>query len=49
LREEPYLLEYDDIVSAQVRAYNYNGWSEYSGKNTDGSRIQTEPAKMNTP
>ena len=49
MREEPYLLEYNDIVSAQVRAYNYNGWSEYSGKNLDGSRIQTEPAKMNTP
>jgi hypothetical protein len=49
LRASPYLLEYNDIVKAEVRAYNYNGWSDSSGVNTVGGLIQTEPVKMNQP
>lgn len=49
LRAEPYLLEQNDIVKVQVRAFNYNGWSDYSELNQDGGVIQTEPAQVGQP
>ena len=49
LREEPYLLQQNDVVKVQVRSYNYNGWSDYSDINQDGGVIQTEPAQVSQP
>lgn len=49
LRADPYLLELNEIVKAQVRSYNYNGWSSYSDINSIGGQIQTEPAQVTQP
>ena len=43
LRSEPYNLAFDTMIEAKVKAWNINGWGEYSDPNTSGALIQIEP------
>lgn len=40
-------LVYNSLVFVQVSAYNINGWSVASVRNTVGARVKVVPTRMN--
>lgn len=49
IRAEPYTLVQADIIKAQVKARNINGWGPLSNQNTVGALVQVEPHQMSAP
>jgi hypothetical protein len=39
LRANPFSLPFDRLIKAKVKAFNINGWSDYSDLNTAGAKI----------
>jgi hypothetical protein len=39
----------DSLIKVKIRAYNANGWGDYSELNTAGATIETAPTQMNAP
>lgn len=42
-------LSVDSLIRVKVRAYNANGWGDYSELNTAGATIETVPTQMGAP
>lgn len=49
LRAEPWSLQFDQLIQAQISACNINGCGEYSDLNTIGALVQTEPIAVSMP
>jgi hypothetical protein len=41
--EEPFNLQYNDLVQVRAQATNTNDYGDLSETNLDGARIQTKP------
>ena len=39
LRAAPFSLAFDTMIKAKIRAYNVNGWSDYSSVNSAGALL----------
>ena len=48
LRDAPFNLAFQELVSVRVAAINFIGSSEYSQENTAGATIQTPPGLVTT-